>query len=144
MPRQRSKDKMFIGGWVPLGVAAGVEVWLNRAENLEAKKDRTAFIIEASIKFLAAEGIEVTVPTEYSVGRPRKQLPKAAFDMVRETGVAVPNSPPTRPNQAVVAAAGDSSYKSESARNNPRRKTPVKRSGQTAAVPPPSTPPPGR
>ena len=77
---------MFIGSWIPLGLAAGVETWLQRPEQKESGKDRTDFIIEASLSLLADAGIEVTIPAEYKGGRPRKTLPAAAFDMVRETG----------------------------------------------------------
>ena len=80
MPDQRDKNKKFIGSWLPLGLAAGIETWLRR----HPKKDRTDFLIEASLSRLEQDGIIVSMPEEVSKGRPRKEIPKSAYDLVRE------------------------------------------------------------
>lgn|ERR1035437_5752480 len=81
VPDKRHPNKKFVGSWVPMGLAAGVETWLKR----HPQKDRTEFIITAALKLLEADGIIVELPPETAKGRPRQELPKEAYDYVRET-----------------------------------------------------------
>lgn len=68
---------------MPLGLAAGIETWLKR----HPEKDRTDFLIQASLSRLEEDGIIVAMPNEVPKGRPRKEIPKSAYDMVREEPV---------------------------------------------------------
>jgi hypothetical protein len=97
MPGKHAKDKVFIGGWIPVGLAAGIERWLEK----NATKDRTNFIYEAALDKLRASGIEVQFPAEYGKGRPRKSLPKEAYDLVSETAL------PKKPRKTSAASRGE-------------------------------------
>ena len=110
-------------------------------ENLAAVgyNNRSQFIRDAILEKFEAK--KIYLPS--IAARPVQRAGMARFNTAAPVVKEVPSFPPKPSMSEVVADADRKSYKMESARNNPRRKTLLKRSGQTAAVPPPSTPPPG-
>ena len=85
MANKRASDKTYMAGWVPLGLAAGIERWLAREKN--KKQNRTDFLIAACLEKLHESGIQVEIPADYPRSRQRKLLPKEAFAMLKEVPV---------------------------------------------------------
>ena len=81
MPSQRDPNKKLISCWMQLGLVAGIETWLKLKKN--AGKDRTDFLIEASLLHLKTEGITVEMPVEVAKGRPRS-VPQEAYALVSQ------------------------------------------------------------
>ena len=86
---KRSKDKIYIAGWVPVGLAAGIEMWLKK----NPSKNRTDFMIASSLEKLFEAGIQVEIPADYSNARRRKELPASAFAMLKEVPVTNKEKP---------------------------------------------------
>jgi hypothetical protein len=77
---QRSSDKIYVAGWVPIGLAAGIEVWLEK----NRPKNRTDFLIAACVAKLQDCHIRVEMPADYSPSRRRRKLPASAFGLVKD------------------------------------------------------------